>query len=134
MKIKVLISDNNSFIREGMKLILSSFEDLEVVATAQNVAQAVNCCRRHEFDFAMLRRATDQIYIPFGNRAIAEIPPWLCFDFFRLLFPHLFKLAGHCGPSILDAFNRTGIFETGLFEMKVNLSSSKTRGVIQLSS
>ncbi|NWM69698.1 DNA-binding response regulator, partial [Escherichia coli] len=31
MKIKVLIADDNSFIREGMKIILTSFSDFEVV-------------------------------------------------------------------------------------------------------
>lgn len=31
MKIKVLIADDHSFIREGMKIILTSFSDFEVV-------------------------------------------------------------------------------------------------------
>lgn len=54
MKIKVLIADDNSFIREGMKIILSSFEDFEVVATVSDGAQAVDYCRRHEVDVAIL--------------------------------------------------------------------------------
>ncbi|MBB6730816.1 response regulator transcription factor [Cohnella zeiphila] len=54
MKIKVLIADDNSFIREGMKIILSSFEEFEVVATVEDGAQAVEYCRSHPVDVAML--------------------------------------------------------------------------------
>lgn len=54
MKIKVLIADDNSFIREGMKIILSSFEDFEVVGTVENGAEAVAFCERYEPDVALL--------------------------------------------------------------------------------
>jgi DNA-binding NarL/FixJ family response regulator len=54
LKIKVLIADDNSFIREGMKIILSSFEEFEVVGTVEDGAQAVDYCRSHPVDVAML--------------------------------------------------------------------------------
>ncbi|MCM3783161.1 response regulator transcription factor [Neobacillus mesonae] len=54
MKIKVLIADDNSFIREGMKIILSSFEDFEVVAAVEDGAAAVRYCLHHEVDVALL--------------------------------------------------------------------------------
>lgn len=54
MKIKVLIADDNSFIREGMKIILTSFEEFEVVATVCDGAEAVAYCREHEADVALL--------------------------------------------------------------------------------
>ena len=54
MKIKVLIADDNSFIREGMKIILSSFDEFDVVATVEDGAQAVEYCRSHEADVALL--------------------------------------------------------------------------------
>ncbi|WP_223069395.1 response regulator transcription factor [Paenibacillus caui] len=54
MKIKVLIADDNSFIREGMKIILSSFDEFEVAATVQDGAEAVEFCRNHEVDVALL--------------------------------------------------------------------------------
>ncbi|WP_168122982.1 response regulator transcription factor [Paenibacillus sp. HB172176] len=44
MKIKVLIADDNSFIREGMKIILSSFDDFEVVAVVGDGAEAIDYC------------------------------------------------------------------------------------------
>lgn len=53
-KIKVLIADDNSFIREGMKIILSSFEEFEVVATVENGQEAVQFCQDHEVDVALL--------------------------------------------------------------------------------
>lgn len=54
MKIRVLIADDNSFIREGMKIILTSFEDFEVVATVEDGAQAVDYCLHHPVDVALL--------------------------------------------------------------------------------
>lgn len=52
--IKVLIADDNSFIREGMKIILSTFEGFEVVATVQDGREAVAYCEQHEVDVALL--------------------------------------------------------------------------------
>jgi DNA-binding NarL/FixJ family response regulator len=54
MKIKVLIADDNSFIREGLKIILNSFDDFEVVATVEDGAEAVDYCLAHEVDVALL--------------------------------------------------------------------------------
>jgi DNA-binding NarL/FixJ family response regulator len=52
--IKVLIADDNSFIREGMKIILTTFEGFEVVATVENGLEAVAYCEQHEVDVALL--------------------------------------------------------------------------------
>ncbi|WP_138495878.1 response regulator transcription factor [Paenibacillus pinistramenti] len=54
MKIKVMIADDNSFIREGMKIILSSFDEFEVLGTVQDGAEAVDFCRNHVVDVALL--------------------------------------------------------------------------------
>lgn len=54
MKIKVLIADDNSFIREGMKIILSSFDEFEVVATVENGLEAASYCKENEVDVALL--------------------------------------------------------------------------------
>ncbi|BFH66762.1 DNA-binding response regulator [Paenibacillus dendritiformis] len=54
MTIKVLIADDNSFIREGMKIILSSFEEFEVAGTVEDGAEAVAFCKRHDVDVALL--------------------------------------------------------------------------------
>lgn len=54
LKIKVLIADDNSFIREGMKIILTSFEEFEVVGTVADGAEAVAFCKSHDVDVALL--------------------------------------------------------------------------------
>lgn len=54
MKIRVIIADDNSFIREGMKIILSSFGEFDVLATLHDGREAVDYCRDHEVDVALL--------------------------------------------------------------------------------
>lgn len=54
MKISVLIADDNPFIREGMKIILSTFDDFVVLATVQDGAEAVAYCAANEVDVALL--------------------------------------------------------------------------------
>jgi len=54
LPIKVLIADDNSFIREGMKIILTSFEEFEVVGTVEDGAQAAAFCEAHAPDVALL--------------------------------------------------------------------------------
>ncbi len=54
MNIKVLIADDNSFVREGMKIILSTFPEFDVVATVQDGAEAVAFCEENEVDVALL--------------------------------------------------------------------------------
>lgn len=54
MKIKVIIADDNSFIREGMRIILTTFDEFEVLATVQDGQEAVDFCRQNEVDVALL--------------------------------------------------------------------------------
>ncbi|WP_211745625.1 response regulator transcription factor [Paenibacillus sp. Marseille-Q4541] len=54
MKIKVLIADDNSFIREGMKIILNSFDDFDVVGTVADGEEAVHFCKSNDVDIALL--------------------------------------------------------------------------------
>lgn len=54
MKIKVIIADDNSFIREGLKIILSTYEEFEVLDTVSDGKEAVDCCLAHEVDIALL--------------------------------------------------------------------------------
>lgn len=54
MKIKVLIADDNSFIREGMRIILNSFEEFEVLATVEDGREALEFCQANEVDVALL--------------------------------------------------------------------------------
>jgi DNA-binding NarL/FixJ family response regulator len=54
LKIKVIIADDNSFIREGMRIILTSFNEFEVLAMVQDGREAVEFCEQHEVDVALL--------------------------------------------------------------------------------
>lgn len=54
MKIKVIIADDNSFIREGMKIILSTYDEIEVLATVEDGRQAADYCGSHDVDIALL--------------------------------------------------------------------------------
>ncbi|MDQ6600878.1 response regulator transcription factor [Bacillus salipaludis] len=54
MKIKVLIADDNSFIREGMKIILTTYEEFDVVETVNDGLEAVDYCKNHDVDVALL--------------------------------------------------------------------------------
>ena len=54
MKIKILIADDNSFIREGMKIILSTYGDFEVLTTVNDGKEAVDYCQRHDVDIALM--------------------------------------------------------------------------------
>ncbi|MGO4699455.1 response regulator [Paenibacillus sp. 2TAB26] len=54
MKIKVIISDDNPFIREGMRIILTTFNEFEVLATVEDGREAVDFCRENDVDVALL--------------------------------------------------------------------------------
>lgn len=54
MKIKVIIADDNSFIREGMKIILSTYEEFAVMETVNDGFEAVHFCKKHDVDVALL--------------------------------------------------------------------------------
>ena len=54
MKIKVIIADDNSFIREGLKIILSTYAEFDVLDTVSDGKEAVDYCQMHEVDIALL--------------------------------------------------------------------------------
>lgn len=54
MKIKVLIADDNSFIREGLKIILQTYEELVVLDTVNNGQEAFEYCRDNQVDVILL--------------------------------------------------------------------------------
>ncbi|MEU1628521.1 response regulator transcription factor [Streptomyces sp. NPDC020096] len=68
--IRVLIADDEPLIRAGIKMILSSADDIEVVAEAANGREAVESARRHVVDIALL-----DIQMPLldGLAALAEL-------------------------------------------------------------
>jgi DNA-binding NarL/FixJ family response regulator len=54
MKIKVIIADDNSFIREGLRIILSTYEEFEVLETVNDGKEAWAYCLKYVVDIALL--------------------------------------------------------------------------------
>ncbi|KHD86598.1 response regulator transcription factor [Bacillus ginsengihumi] len=54
MSIKLIIADDNSFIREGLKIILTSYDEFEVLDTVNDGQEAVEYCTDHDVDIALL--------------------------------------------------------------------------------
>lgn len=52
--IRVLIADDDAIIREGLKMILETQADMEYIQAACNGQEAVELCRKHKPDVAML--------------------------------------------------------------------------------
>ncbi|GHE97178.1 response regulator [Streptomyces fumanus] len=52
--IRVLIADDEALMRAGIRLILENADDIRVVAEAQDAQEAVEACRAHPVDVALL--------------------------------------------------------------------------------
>lgn len=53
MSIKLLIADDDSLIRESLKIILGMDEDFEIVSSVENGRQALEFCLRNPVDIAL---------------------------------------------------------------------------------
>ena len=52
--IRVLVADDEALMRVGIRLILENDEDIEVVAEAGDGREAVEACRAHDIDVALV--------------------------------------------------------------------------------
>ncbi|MFF1692060.1 response regulator transcription factor [Streptomyces sp. NPDC058257] len=67
--IRVLIADNEALMRTGVRLVLEDYDEIRVVAEAQDTCEAVDACRGHTVDVALL-----DIRMPGdGITAVAEL-------------------------------------------------------------
>lgn len=67
--IRVLIADDEALMRTGIRLVLEHDDEIRIVAEAQNAREAVEACREHSVDVALL-----DIRMPGdGITAVAEI-------------------------------------------------------------
>ncbi|MFI6942447.1 response regulator [Streptomyces sp. NPDC050418] len=76
--IRVLLADDHALVRRGVRLILDGEPDLEVVAEADNGAEAVALARTHRPDLAVLDIAMPRMTGLQAARELARIQPDLC--------------------------------------------------------
>ena len=53
-KIRVLVADDHSVVRSGLRLFMLAFSDLELVGEAENGSQAIEFCRLYEPDVILM--------------------------------------------------------------------------------
>ena len=71
-KIKLLIVDDEKLIREGLKIMLSIFEDIDVVGTAENGSKALEFCKGNEVDVVLMDIRMKECDGVMGTRLIKE--------------------------------------------------------------
>lgn len=70
MSIKVLICDDDSLIRESLKILLPLKGDIEVVAEGSNGEEAIDICKEKEIDVALIDVRMPKVN---GVEAVKEI-------------------------------------------------------------
>lgn len=71
-KIKLLIVDDEKLIREGLKVMLSLFDDIEVVGTLENGYKALEFCKANEVDVVLMDIRMKDCDGVMGTRLIKE--------------------------------------------------------------
>lgn len=71
-KIKILIVDDEKLIREGLKIMLSTFDDIEVVDTAENGYKALEVCKNKDVDVVLMDIRMKDCDGVMGTRLIKE--------------------------------------------------------------
>jgi DNA-binding NarL/FixJ family response regulator len=54
MAVRILLADDHTLVRAGLRRILEDEVDFTVVAEAEDGAEAVRCAQRHDFDVAIV--------------------------------------------------------------------------------
>ncbi|WP_066893530.1 response regulator transcription factor [Clostridium nigeriense] len=71
-KIKLLIVDDEKLIREGLKLMLSTYDDIEVVDTAENGYKALEVCKSKDVDVVLMDVRMKECDGVMGTRLIKD--------------------------------------------------------------
>ena len=74
-KIKVLIVDDEKLITEGLKIMLSIFDDLDIVGVASNGYKALEICKKEEINVVLMDIRMDKCDGVLGTRLIKESCP-----------------------------------------------------------
>lgn len=71
-KIKILIVDDEKLIRTGLKIILKSHEDLDVIGDVSNGYEALEFCKNNDVDLVLMDIKMDICDGVLGTRLIKE--------------------------------------------------------------
>jgi DNA-binding NarL/FixJ family response regulator len=74
-KIRIIIADDEKLIREGLKIIISSFGDIEVLELCQNGREAFEYCRGNKVDVVLMDIRMPECDGVLGTRLIKESCP-----------------------------------------------------------
>lgn len=74
-KIRIIIVDDEKLIREGLKIILSSTGDIEVLRLCENGREAFEFCRAHEVDVVLMDIRMPECDGVLGTKLINESCP-----------------------------------------------------------
>jgi len=74
-KIKIIIVDDEKLIRDGLKVILSSYEDIEVVGLCENGREAYEFCKKNEVHIVLMDIRMDECDGVLGTKLIKESNP-----------------------------------------------------------
>ena len=74
-KIKVLIVDDEKLIRKGLKIILSSYEDLEIIGDVSDGYEALEFCKQNDVDVVLMEIRMKLCDGVLGTRLIKEYNP-----------------------------------------------------------
>lgn len=71
-KIKILIVDDEKLIRKGLKIILSSYSDLDIIGDVSNGYDALEFCKNNEVDLVLMDIRMSVCDGVLGTRLIKE--------------------------------------------------------------
>lgn len=71
-KIKIVIVDDEKLIREGLKIILSTYKDIEVMALCENGRKAFLYCRENDVDVVLMDVRMKECDGVLGTKLIKE--------------------------------------------------------------
>ena len=77
-KIKVLIVDDEKLIRQGLKIILSYYNNLEIVGDVSNGYEALEFCRSNNVDLVLMDIRMNLCDGVLGTRLIKEYDSSIC--------------------------------------------------------
>ena len=71
-KVKIMIVDDEKLIREGLKIILSTYKDIEVVELCSNGYDALKMCKEKEIDLVLMDIRMPECDGVLGTRIVKE--------------------------------------------------------------